>query len=644
MSEDENKIESTNLEEQNNHNSITLDDVLSDDSTLDINLEKKENYDLNSNENLDVTPNSDDLSSFDNKNEPNYETSDNSINNENLDNNVSESENTNIDNNEQENTQTESTNYETGSVISNDVNEVSETTSVDNTTNEENVTAPNSENTNNETPKVEVTSLPEKKKNTGLLVLIIIVMVLALLAVAYKFLLLTPKNIVLKSINNEYKTISRLFDEASSNKFYSLMNDNSFKMNTDFTIAADINEDLLDDDTKTIIAELNKLRFSYSLGINNASKELDAGFKLSNGTDSLDASVYGRDGKIYIDLKELFNKYIYSEVEEYDTIFENDNVDLAQLEYVAEKTKNEFMRNFDKTKFEKTKETISIDGNDVKVNKISYKLTDKELDNIIKNMLVNLKEDEKFVSSLSKLTNKTNDEVLKEMQDEIDGIENNSFYQENTFTFNVYTKGILETAVKYEIVYNYQSGESNFSDNSVSYTIGKDSKIIESKSGSEEPLTITIKDSQIVVNSVDFNLTLDIQKNSDTDITVNYSFNGLTNKISATGIVKIVEQEIEKDKKYNVKVNISADVKNNNDNIGTFGIDTDSNIIFGEELTSIDTTNSVDYNNLTEEDINTISTNLLENRFIGKLMESFNSALQTSIQSDSSMGLEDDLY
>jgi len=184
--------------------------------------------------------------------------------------------------------------------------------------------------------------------------------------------------------------------------------------------------------------------------------------------------MYGlmKDNKMYFNLQNLINKYYHMEYE-FTELLSIENTDDA--EYVIDMLKEAMIESLDNDAFSKTKDTLKIDGESEKVEKISFEFTDKYLLDIISDFVKKVKEDERALKILVEYNNLTKEEIIETLDQAINSAEN--ITSEQKYTFNMYVKDYIVT-VKYELVmntteiayYSYRdTKEFSISDNDIKY-------------------------------------------------------------------------------------------------------------------------------------------------------------------------------
>jgi len=304
-----------------------------------------------------------------------------------------------------------------------------------------------------------------KKTNTKNIIAMtaIIVLFLGLLFVTFSYFN-SPKKRMVDGIN---KVFSMLTDKETNKKINNILNNDIIGLEGQTTI--NLNGNALDETFKLL--DNTVIKYNYIEDKNNKKASLD--FDSSIDNEKL-ITMYGlmKDNKMYFNLQNLINKYYHMEYE-FTELLSIENTDDA--EYVIDMLKEAMIESLDNDAFSKTKDTLKIDGESEKVEKISFEFTDKYLLDIISDFVKKVKEDERALKILVEYNNLTKEEIIETLDQAINSAEN--ITSEQKYTFNMYVKDYIVT-VKYELVmntteiayYSYRdTKEFSISDNDIKY-------------------------------------------------------------------------------------------------------------------------------------------------------------------------------
>ncbi len=171
-----------------------------------------------------------------------------------------------------------------------------------------------------------------------------------------------------------------------------------------------------------IYSIISKLGINGHYGIDYTNKLVDFGINTTYENEKLiNANIYFENGNGYIDLDELFDKYISVPIDNFNDMFNNNNYEdnyktiyRSVDKVLDESLKDEYFK----------KEKVSLDGKNVV--KTTLNLDKNNYDAIKKDVLNRLLEDNKFLESIASISGKTKEDVidtLKEARDKDDKFE-----------------------------------------------------------------------------------------------------------------------------------------------------------------------------------------------------------------------------
>lgn len=403
----------------------------------------------------------------------------------------------------------------------------------------------NVDNSHQEEPK------PKKKNKMVLPLIIILIFIVGVVAV---FLLVfnNPKKIFGKTISNAFSYLYENLDNA--NKY----DTTSGTVSLSYELTAD------DESMQSVFDMVNGIDFNFAYAVDYKNKlmnfDLDSTY---NNEKLLNLSVYGENGKGYVLLKDIYDKYLSTDIAGYEEIFNTtkNQTEVKTILKSAEKALNKALTNDD---FVKSEETIKINGKDVKVTNNALVLNNKNFNRIIKSVLTTLKNDADFISAVNKISNDEDVDTKATLEDAIDNIGEVDPDDKTTITISIYTKSILKEFVGLNIEVKEETTTviSFIKTNENTYSFV-------AKEGNDEVLNGTIK--------------LDVKNDS----------NGGNSNMELTMDIPTM-------------MSVKLDVKS------TFKYDAKFN--------KVDVTNSVDAAALTEVEANAIMTNLMANPGLAKLI------------------------
>lgn len=444
--------------------------------------------------------------------------------------------------------------------------------------------------------------MKEKKKVNKILIILPIIIVAVLVGVYLYFN--NSKNIFTRTLNKGYKNFTDILDKVnvSTDKTIKTSGNVNFNINV-----SDEYKNLID---QNILDEINKLELLFNSVVSYENKEFSVELNTKYDKNALfDVALYGQNSNLYIELKNLYNKYIEIPVEEYDTLFEE--YELEKIEYILNKVESSLLNNLDEKEFVKTKEKLDVESKKIEVNKIEYEFNEEKTFKLLVNTFKELKNDQKFIKYVSEISGLEEKEITDGIDSSIKELSSQTEFEDETFiSIAIYTKGLLNEYVGFEININnlgkmkiYNNDDNIYGD---LYITGEKVAEITSKKQKENEYKteIEIKDTA--------NITIDSRI---TDKSINIDYEIVTEEMSLDGTLneKITKEENKttNDSKYNMNIKVEDEV------VATININ--SNIkeeLTDEPFTNILSKGKINYENMTEEDMNSIAEKLLSNETI----------------------------
>lgn len=453
-----------------------------------------------------------------------------------------------------------------------------------------------------------------KKKSKLGYVIAIIILAIVLFGV-YNVIFNDSKNIFLKAMNNEYQKADEMIDTFFGSS--SIHEYDTVSTTTAMNFNVNVQDGILDEDEMAILNEINALNLLMNTQYDSINKQLYYGLDLKYDTaDLFNIGVYGKTNSLYVELKNIFDKYIEIPVEEYESLFENDNTNIEDMKYVASAIKDSFLNNLDKKEFVESKETITIGSEEIKAKKITYVFTEEKAVKHVIKMLTDLKNDNKFIKACSKVSGEEVEaikssiqEMIDELNDELDLLENS----DESIEISVYTKGFSNTAVQFSMVVNTDDKAeirySNYNDVKRIALVADGETVLNITNTKEEEnsykTTASAGSIKLVVNS----------KKENDNWNHTYRLTESESTLEVSGEVTSTMKEVTKDKEYITDMKFTALVgAEGAENIMGLEITGTTTTKIGEMESIPDVSNSVLYTNLTEEDMNTILENIMNNQ------------------------------
>lgn len=334
------------------------------------------------------------------------------------------------------------------------------------------------------------------------------------------------------------------------------------------------------DGTDVIIGNLNNSTFNYEYRLDTKSKRMYMdGSLLLNTTELLGINFYQAENISYVFLRNIFDKYIVIENSDFFTYLEESKQSVDDINYIYDKIIASLGN--------------SVTNNDIKVTnidgkkKISLELDEKRLNEISKNIVDELKNDSKAKKILGSSLEKIDTTTSSSITDSNSYLYYSIYLEKNDII--TYEFGINDSDNNYSVEFNNESKksfvikENNTEILKAVIEENKDITTINLSSNNTSIGSVTLRD-----NNISFNIT---DKTSDVSLTANLTSNTEGNLITTNFdmIMSVEGTEID--------VLTLTDTKTVTDGVADFS--------------SINPTNNIDINSLTETDITTIQTNLM---------------------------------
>lgn len=470
-----------------------------------------------------------------------------------------------------------------------------------------------------------ISKTPKKGKKKLLPILFGVLALIIVIVAIWYFVFNNSKNIFLGAINKEYTTI---MGSITVDTPYEKAKKSSIVTTGDLKITVDdLEESLVGKDTVTLFDEINKLDIHYLYGLDYKNKKSAFQTNITyNKKDMLHLNAYGEGKNMYLELKDLFSKYISIPYEGLDSLFENPNASLEDMKIVTKALKDSFLKSLDSKDFIKTQETVSIDNKKQKLKKISYTLNKENMTKIVTSMIEDLKKNKNFVSIVAKYSNKKEEDVKSSLDSVIKEYENNKVNMENVnFTLSIYFKGLTNTAVQYEI--KDESGDT------IVYQKNHKEKIVTFLQNKEEFMKFVVKeesDKKVVTTISIPSLDLEgvIERNiEDTSSIYNLLFKDSKETFKIDG--KYVMNKKENGNTIDGNADFTLKMEAQNQVLGTIKVTSTATSTIGKTVEVPNNfTNSVDIEKMTDEESTEILTNMMQNetfmQFINNIMNMTN--------------------
>jgi len=305
--------------------------------------------------------------------------------------------------------------------------------------------------------------------------------------------------------------------------------------------------------------------------------------------------------KVYVKIKEAMEDFYYDEIEMTSTATEGLEDDEFKL--LVKHAKDSILKDIEDKDLVKTSETIKLGDKNYKTTKVALNISEKRLGKIVENLLTSISNDNKAIQILQKfdktITKDSIEELLKTFKEG-----SSEFSDEELFTLAFYVEGFGGLR-RVEISTIEGEVDSVATNSSVTFDIyNNNSKqktyLLTASEGEIEILTFKFEytsksKANIVIKASDMEIsgTYEETKNS-----VVYNLT-LLSEGETLGTVSYKDTVVSKDKEY--KVEISVDVS------GVMTLTSTNTLLIGEEMPSVDVSSALSFDEISEEDSNSIS-------------------------------------
>lgn len=335
-----------------------------------------------------------------------------------------------------------------------------------------------------------------------------------------------------------------------------------------------------EDGSDVVIGNLNNSTFNYEYRLDTESKRMYMdGSLLLNATELLGINFYQAEDISYVFLRNIFDKYIVIENSDIFTYLEESNQAVDDVNYIYDKIIESLGNNI-------TTDDIKVTNQDGK-KKISLELNEERLNEISKNIVNDLKKDDKAK------------EILGNSLDELDTTTSSSSSDNNSYLYySIYLE--KDDIVTYEFGLNDSDG--NYS---IEFNNGSEKSFV-IKEGNTESLKAVIEEGN---DTTTINLSSD--NTSIGTITINDNNISLSIGDASTGV--LVNANLTSSTENNIiTTTFNMAISSYGSNIDVLTVTDTKTVTDGvADFSNINPTNNIDINSLTETDITTIQTNLM---------------------------------
>ena len=446
--------------------------------------------------------------------------------------------------------------------------------------------------------QIVVPSYEEKPKRKGKLLIIILLLIIAVAAglyVGFQKLNSNPKSVYKRAINETYELLDNYLKDNLDGTFKINPLEEAYSLNTSFKINTNNDE----------LSFLNDYNYDLNIGLDYKNEIVNLNATLGNDNEKIVSLIMSYiNGNAYLKSDEIFNKILnvgpadlnldMSSIEEINQY----NINYNDLHTIIYELKNILINSLDENKFSMTEETIKINNKNVDAKKVTY-LLDKE--NIAKTNEYFKKEilnNDELINALSNIMGIDKTKIKELLEQETD------FSDYEDIEINLYTKNnnIIAGNVKVDdealvrFTYEDKKFDLYMGDDYTNLTLNYENNKLEMTYNEYDDEVFNL----VFTNKSDYE---EIKFTTNEYSQINTFYLKLTN-------IKQSTTEISTDVDFKYENNSYGEINN---------IELTGNLkLIKGKFDTLDTSSSVDINNLTEEEQTTIYENLL------KLLEKLN--------------------
>ncbi len=359
--------------------------------------------------------------------------------------------------------------------------------------------------------------------------------------------------------------------------------------------------------------DLEKEKINILLGLDYDKKLAQLGVDLSRDKEKLiDAEAYFKNDNMYMKSSTLFDNVYSQEGYKFDEAFDlssledvmnNKTIDVDDIDFIVRGLKDVLIASLDKNSMTNTKETITISGESIEVNKIAYKLDKESCKKLFISIASKMSEDDDLIKKISSLIGQSESAI----EDALDEAKSEEYYDNmegfDNGEFVIYTKGINYELVKFEFVLDENSITGLFKDKESSFSFEMDSDSyeliiceknpgyeIEFKEGNTSFLNLNIKEWKKDLIDIDYGIKYaDVNLDGRVKLKVDSSSSNKKKGVLEFNVSGMVEEE-----------KIEADIA------------VDFEVTFKDKVCPDDVSSAINSNEMTEEDKLKMSQKLME--------------------------------
>ena len=426
-----------------------------------------------------------------------------------------------------------------------------------------------------------------KPKKKGKIILIIVLLVIAVaigLYFGYQRLAVNPKSVFTSAINSTYDLVDGYLDKNLNRTFSLDPLKDAFVLNADLELKG-IGEE---------VKALDGYALDLALGVNYPAKTLNLDLDANYNEEAfINLFLSYLNGRAYLNSDDIYDKVLDLGVANFDVNFTNDiNLNYDDVHIILSCLKDLFINSLDEDKFRVDNEAITINDRKIDSKKITYVLDKSNLERTIKYMQKEMVSNNELLTALSSISGLSTSDIKELLKGEIDL--SDAPYME----FNLYVNAGNHIIAGSLVIENDSIMRFTYQNEIFNMIIGDE-------------------DTNFDITYQDNTLTMSYQEGKEEILNLTYTFKDENLRIELTTssygedykLILDISNILESKNEMSFDFSISYAV----DSYGTENIiDLEGSIHLGKgTLNSLDVTNSVDINTLSEEEQAIIEQNIM---------------------------------
>ena len=476
----------------------------------------------------------------------------------------------------------------------------------------------------------------------GLVILIIIIVGVGFLAYRYLF---AANRVFNNSVSEVFQLVYGLYDNEEESSFTFDPNTESLVINSNLIFFPE--SDNLKEDMQVIGNEdISSIGFNLGLGIDSIQRKMAYKIEyLENGNEVLGSDLLLDSEYMSISFSELYDKIIKKAVDEYNSEeieqFFTEMLNYSTEEVFADEsmkkmlslTENIFITTIESMASNyivKSEEVININDVDQKFYEYAYTLKNEEINKFMNLLYKNISNNDEYLQLLSDYLGTSKDDLKESIDSAIDS--ENYFYSSDDYeelTLAFYTEGFLNkfSGVSFEVVSkeDHDRTEMLFIASGDKYKLILDSLEADGKKNAKGELEFIVKD---VSSGEEEKLARIVIATSDEQTVITYYDPEDDNQYISLGYVNKVISDSELG--FTIDLNFSLKVE---EEIYKFGLDCDVGVRTGVDISDVDFSDAIIYEEMStkdKEELENLVLEKLESTFIYKWYQSMTGELLTT--------------